>query len=145
MSNGVRGPCAGEGRRGGFRFRSLRTARIAAIPIASLGQSQREEFVGEANLKEILVYFHTAWDSLTRSTTSCSKVADAKLLAAPVRHLPAGFDLPTEPDRMQRDGKVTVARLPVVMQQLATVDLESGPAAGIALPRERVHSAGRAF
>jgi alpha,alpha-trehalase len=115
----------GERRRGGFRFRSLSAALIAAVSVASLGQSRPEPLAGNSPLKGILTYIQTAWDSLTRSTSSCGGVADSKLLAAPVVYLPAGFDQPRELDQMQRDCAVKVAHLPQVIHQLGATDVES--------------------
>jgi hypothetical protein len=126
MSDGMRGAwlSAGERRRGGFRFRSLHAALLAAVSVASLGQTRPERLAGNSTLKGILTYIQTAWDSLTRSTTSCGGVADSKLLAAPVVYLPTGFDQPRELDQMQRDCAVKVAHLPQVIHQLGTTDVE---------------------
>src|SRR5579863_1280116 len=126
MSDGMRGSwLRAERRRGGFRFRSLRAALIAAVSIASLGQSQPEPLARNSSLNGILTYIQTAWDSLTRSTSSCGGVADSKLLAAPVVYLPAGYAQPRELDQMQRDCAVKVAHLPQVIHQLGTTDVES--------------------
>jgi alpha,alpha-trehalase len=127
MSDGIWGSwlSAGKRRRGSFAFRALRTALIATISIATLGQSRPEAVAANSSLKEILTYIHTAWDSLTRSTTSCSGIADSKLVAEPVLYLPAGFEQPRELDQMQRTCKVRVAHLPQVIHQLGNTDVES--------------------
>jgi alpha,alpha-trehalase len=127
MSDGIRGSwlSAGKRRRRSFPFRALRTALMATISIATLGQSRPEPVAANSSLKEILTYIHTAWDSLTRSTTSCGGIADSKLIAEPVLYLPAGFEQPRELDEMQRICKVRVTHLPQVIHQLGNTDVES--------------------
>jgi alpha,alpha-trehalase len=131
MSSGVGGSWLSsvERCRGGFRFRSLCTALIAAISIASPGaspgQSQREQFAGDANLKEILAYIHNGWDSLTRSTSSCGGVPDSKLSAAQVLYLPAELPQPQELDQMQSRCGTKVERLPEAIHELGTIDAAS--------------------
>jgi alpha,alpha-trehalase len=131
MSSGVGGSwrSAGERPRGGLGFRSLCTALIAAITIvgpgASPGQSQGDQFAGDANLKEILAYIHNGWDSLTRSTSSCAGVPDSKLSAAQVLYLPAEMPQPQELDQMQSRCGTKVERLPEAIHELGTIDAAS--------------------
>jgi alpha,alpha-trehalase len=95
------------------RFGNLLTRFVPAAPlivlilaifaVASSGQSQPEPSAGKAHLNEILAYIHTAWDSLTRSTSSCGAIADSKLSSAPVLYLPADFEEPPELDKMRHN------------------------------------------
>jgi alpha,alpha-trehalase len=107
------------------RFLSATLVAILFLFIAPLGQAQPVPIAGDANLNRILAYIHTGWDSLTRSTSSCSALADPKLSAAPVLYLPAGFEQPRELDQMERDCKVTIAHLPQVIHQLGATDADS--------------------
>jgi alpha,alpha-trehalase len=122
---------ARERRRGNFRMRSLAPALFLLLSISIPGQSPPTRLSAEANLKEILAYIHTGWDSLTRSTSSCGAVTDTKLSAAPVIYLPAGFEFPQELTQMQRDCQVKVAYLPQVIHQLGTTDVGSIQPAGL--------------
>jgi alpha,alpha-trehalase len=97
----------------------------AFVAIAALAQSPPERVDGEAKLNGILTYIHAGWDSLTRSTNSCSGVSDPKLAGAPVLYLPFGFEKPPELGQMERGCKVTVAHLPQVIHQLGTTDADS--------------------
>jgi alpha,alpha-trehalase len=127
MSSGVGGSwrSAGKRSRGSFRFRALCTVLIAAIFIASPGQSQPEQFAGDANLKEILAYIHNGWDSLTRSTSSCAGVPDSKLSATQVLYLPAELPQPQELDQMQSRCGTKIERLPEAIHELGTIDAAS--------------------
>jgi alpha,alpha-trehalase len=98
---------------------------IAILSIAAWGQSQPENGSANATLNDILVYIHTGWDSLTRSTSACGAVADTKLSAASVLYLPANFQEPKELEQMQRECKVRVAHLPQVIVKLGTTDAGS--------------------
>jgi alpha,alpha-trehalase len=122
---------ARERRRGNFRMRSLAPALFLLLSISIPGQSPPARLSAEANLKEILAYIHTGWDSLTRSTSSCGAVTDTKLSAAPVIYLPAGSEFPRELTQMQRDCQVKVAYLPQVIHQLGTTDVGSIQPAGL--------------
>lgn len=75
-------------------------------------------------LQDILSYIHTSWDSLTRSTTSCSGIADPKLSTSPVLYLPADFSEPDEVKRMRRECGVNVESLPPVAHKPATPELD---------------------
>jgi alpha,alpha-trehalase len=93
----------------------------AAFP----GQSQPLPAFADANFEAILAYIHNGWDSLTRSTSSCSGVSDPKLATAPVLYLPTDYRTPPALEEMQHDCKVTIAHLPHVIHQLGSTDVES--------------------
>ena len=89
------------------------------------GQSQPLPAFADANFDTILAYIHNGWDSLTRSTNSCSGVSDPKLATAPVLYLPTDYRTPPSLEEMQHDCKVTIAHLPHVIHQLGSTDVES--------------------
>src|ERR1700688_4392092 len=91
---------------------------VAILSVAASAQSLSD--ISPTNLKDILAYIHTGWDSLTRSTNSCAALADSKLSAAPILYLPAGFQEPKELDQVQHDCKVRVANLPQVIHKIGT-------------------------
>jgi alpha,alpha-trehalase len=101
--------------------------RVCVVLLLSpaLGQSQRENSSPDSNLHELLAYIHNGWDSLTRSTSSCSGISDPKLSAAPFLYLPADFTEPRQVENMQRECGVKVAHLPQVIHHLGTTDAEA--------------------
>src|ERR1700686_5264125 len=102
----------------GIRERCIQSTPIRCLlfafllsSIAALGQTHSQptahnEYTNEhhdQHLTEILSYIRTGWDSLTRSTNSCSAVSDTKFSSAPVLYLPADFPQPGDLDQLQRD------------------------------------------
>jgi len=81
---------------------------------ASPGDTGGRAAARDPSLNGILAYIHGAWDSLTRSTTTCSGIQDPKLRAAPVLYLPSGFPEPPEVERMRRKCGVRVESLPPI-------------------------------
>jgi alpha,alpha-trehalase len=113
------------GRLSRLRIPFLGASLIAILSIAAAGQSEPDHPTAETGLTDILAYIHTAWDSLTRSTSSCGAVSDPKMSAAPVVYLPADFSFPRELHELQRNCKVTLGHLPQVIHQLGTADLDA--------------------
>lgn len=108
-----------------LRVRSLHVALATLLSVAAFGQSQVGPIARDPTLDEILAYIHAGWDSLTRSTNSCTAVSDTKLSTLPVLYLPTGFDQPRELEQLQRNCAVTIAHLPHVIHQLGSTDVES--------------------
>src|SRR5436190_12340458 len=112
-------------------------ARCAAFAFATLSiaaaraQAPQSSHPKDAHLQDILSYIHSGWDSLTRSTTSCSGIADPKLSAAPVLYLPAGFSKPGEVEKMQRECGVKVATLPRITHKAGSSELDWIQPAGL--------------
>lgn len=109
-----------------------RPLRVRLLPFVILGlslsgfaQSRGGDLERDPNLKEILSYIHTSWDSLTRSTTSCVGVPDPKLAARSVIYLPADLPEPKELEDMNAKCKVSILHLPSVIHQLGSSDVES--------------------
>jgi len=98
----------------------------------------------DAGLNKIVAYIHGAWDSLTRSTTSCTGITDPKLSATPVLYLPADFKDPAELRTMREQCHVDVEQLPVVANHTDASHLESiHPAGLLYLPNKYVVPGGR--
>jgi len=116
---------AAWGRRSRFRIPFLGATLIGILSIAALGQSEPDHPAAETGLRDILAYIHKAWDSLTRSTSSCGAVSDPKMSAAPVVYLPADLSPPRELDELQRTCKVRLGHLPQVVHQLGTANVDA--------------------
>src|SRR5262249_19613634 len=103
----------------------------ALVVLAALAQSRPQTSPSHAGLESILTYIHTGWDSLTRSTTTCSGISDPKLLVAPVLYLPAGFTKPKEVEQMQRECGVKLASLPPITHKGGSPELDWIEPAGL--------------
>lgn len=68
-------------------------------------------------LRTILDYISSGWETLTRSTTSCTGVADAKLTQSSTLYVPADFPIPTELSRALQECSVSAKRLPFVIRK----------------------------
>jgi alpha,alpha-trehalase len=98
----------------------------------------------EPNPVATLNYIHSAWDTLTRSTTDCHSLIDIKVNANPVLYLPANFPAPREVAEVEQKCHVKVARLPRRIEKLGDVRPEELPAAGLLyLPNPYVVPGGR--
>src|SRR5215469_8798775 len=76
-------------------------------------------------LAPIREYIHTAWDSLTRSMTSCDSIVDPKVAAPAVLYLPADFPVPPAVTKLEKNCKVDIKHLPVVITRPGQVDPET--------------------
>jgi alpha,alpha-trehalase len=145
MSNEMQESWSGTARR--FRTFATRATPLACavlVVAAAVGQSSPASPPAAAQLGDILAYIHTGWDSLTRSTTSCSGISDPKLSAAPVLYLPAGFSEPDNVKQMQQQCAVSVSTLRTVTHNAASSHLdEIQPAGLLYLPNKYVVPGGR--
>jgi alpha,alpha-trehalase len=98
---------------------------IVVLTLPGVAQSQGGSSDRNPNLKEILNYIHTSWDSLTRSTTSCVGVADPKLVAPSIIYLPADFHEPKELEETSTKCKATITHLAHVIHQIGSSDVQS--------------------
>ena len=127
-----------------LRRRLLSLALVAAAWTCCSGQSRDQRYDRDPNLKEILDYIHSGWDSLTRSTASCTGVPDPKVAAPPVIYLPADLQEPKELQDMQSHCKVTISHLPYVIHQLGSGAVEPiRPPGVLYLPNKYVVPGGR--
>jgi len=106
------------------RFRLLPLAFLTLLAVSSSAQAPEQNLDRDPNLKGILAYIHSGWDSLTRSTTSCIGVPDPKVAAPSVVYLPADFPEPKELQEMKGKCRVTVTHLPAVIHQLGSGTVE---------------------
>lgn len=97
----------------------ITTAGAALTPTPALGQSSPSQ---AQELKPILDYISTAWDTLTRSMTDCQSLVDPKMKVAPVLYLPAGMAEPPALQKLTSDCKVRIEHLPVEIHRLGEVD-----------------------
>jgi alpha,alpha-trehalase len=107
--------------------------------------AQSNTATGTGNgLDQISAYIHAGWDSLSRSTSSCSGVTDPKVLTVPVLYLPADMKAPAEVVAMQRECRVDVEHLPAIASHAAAGTLESIQPPGLLyLPNKYVVPGGR--
>lgn len=62
--------------------------------------------------QELVLYIHNAWQSLTRSMSDCSSLADPKLKTQPVLYVPFDFQVPADDLRRIQRCKITLQKLP---------------------------------
>src|SRR5947209_16351168 len=75
-------------------------------------------------LKPILNYISQAWDTLTRSMTSCESIVDPKIAETPVLYLPAGLEEPASVRELSGKCKGRIEHLPRKIYRLG--ELTSG-------------------
>ena len=78
-----------------------------------------------AKLGDILQYISQGWNTLTRSTTECSSVADPKLTTKPVIYLPADLPTPASITALQKQCAVEIEHLPKVIHSPGEIDVLS--------------------
>jgi alpha,alpha-trehalase len=71
--------------------------------------------VHSPKLQPILDYISSGWNTLTRSTTSCAGVADAKLSQPSVLYLPADFAIPSALKGLSPQCGIRVEHLPFLI------------------------------
>src|SRR5438874_13208328 len=132
MSNGMQEAWSKSVRRAGSFWARCAAFAFATLSIAAArAQVLQSSHTPDAHLQDILSYIHSGWDSLTRSTTSCSGIADPKLSAAPVLYLPAGFSVPGEVEKMKRECGVKVASLPPITHKAGSPEMDWIQPAGL--------------
>jgi len=95
-------------------------------------------------LAAILDYISSAWDALTRSTSTCEGVGDSKLLSPPVLYLPADFPVPPELHKRSAQEGVRILHLPAAIQKPGQTDGdELQPPGLLFLPNPYVVPGGR--
>jgi alpha,alpha-trehalase len=93
---------------------------------------------------ETLRYIHAAWETLTRSTTDCASLADAKVGTTPVLYMPAEVPAPEDVTAAEQKCHVEVMALPRRIEKLGEVMPQSLPAQGLLyLPNPYVVPGGR--
>src|ERR1700729_3644660 len=100
-------------RRRAFVWRSLVAVTVAfgmPMQLPAAGPSAPEQ---RQELKPILDYIATAWDTLTRSITDCQSVVDPKIRVAAVLYLPAGMAEPAAVRKLSSECNVRIEHLPL--------------------------------
>jgi alpha,alpha-trehalase len=103
-------------------FRTHQSVFISILAvILSAAPAHAQEATGPG-LKPLLSYISSAWDTLTRSMTSCDTLVDPKLKASPVLYLPKDFAEPPAVQKLATDCNVRVEHLPVEIHTLGEID-----------------------
>ena len=102
-----------------LRWLVLFTVACWITQIPAVGQSTSPQ--GQ-ELKPILDYISTAWDTLTRSITDCQSLVDPKMKVAAVLYLPAGMAEPAAVRKLTSECNVRIEHLPVEIHRLGEVD-----------------------
>jgi alpha,alpha-trehalase len=112
-----------------------------ALPHSALAQGSAPQASG---LGPVTKYIDGAWDTLTRSMTECTSVADSKLPDAPVLYLPADFPVPPAVEKLSKDCGVDIEHLPKALHQLGEIDTSKFRPHGLLyLPNQYVVPGGR--
>lgn len=111
-----------------------------AAPPPQENAAQHAQPDPEATLR----YIHSAWDTLTRSTTDCHSLVDIKVTTSPVLYLPAEVAMPAEVSDAAQKCNVKVVRLPRKIEKIADVRPDEIAAPGLLyLPNPYVVPGGR--
>lgn len=113
-----------------------------AIAVAMSGIAQNPPSASK-EAPPIDSYIHTAWDTLTRSMTSCSSLVDPKLTTKPILYLPQDVPMPKELAALKAC-QVQVQRLPKKIESFGEIKESEIPAPGLLyLPNPYVVPGGR--
>ena len=104
---------------------------LLALACPATGSIPRAGTNGERGLDPILTYISSGWGKLTRSLSRCDTVVDPKLSTASVLYLPARYPLPAAVDKLERDCRVKVRRLPIVIERPGQINAEQIDPAGL--------------
>jgi alpha,alpha-trehalase len=96
-----------------------------------------------AGLTPILAYIDGAWETLSRSMSSCDTVVDPKLVEGSVLYLPAGFPKPDSVHNLQQRCRVQVSELPAAITGPGQVSTNITPPGLLYLPNRYVVPGGR--
>jgi alpha,alpha-trehalase len=77
---------------------------------------------GAPPLTQIHSYISSGWDSLTRTVTDCSTVADPKLTQGSVLYVPADFQAPQVIQQLEAKCNIAVKHLPAVIHHPGQLD-----------------------
>ena len=99
---------------------------LLALACPATGSIPRAGTNGERGLDPILTYISSGWGKLTRSLSRCDTVVDPKLSTASVLYLPARYPPPAAVDKLEKDCRVKVRRLPIVIEHIK-YSLKKGP------------------
>ena len=118
------------------------------LAVSAIANAQGTEAVvpptNPPNPAATLAYIHSAWETLTRSTTDCHSLIDIKVTANPILYLPAEIPAPPQVSEVEQKCHVKVVSLPRRIEKLGDVRPEELPAPGLLyLPHPYVVPGGR--
>jgi alpha,alpha-trehalase len=124
---------------------ALAATLAATAPPATL---QAQQASATPDPDATLRYIHAAWDTLTRSVTSCDSFADVKVentaAARPVLYLPAEIPVPPKVKALEQSCNVRVLALPRRIEKIGDVRPEELRTAGLLyLPNPYIVPGGR--
>jgi alpha,alpha-trehalase len=107
-----------------FRGHSEFTASLLCLSMVIVEASAvaQDTAPRQHGLDTIQTYIASGWDVLTRSITDCNTIVDPKLPTASVLYVPAGFEVSSEMQQLERRCNVRVQHLPKVIHRLAEID-----------------------
>jgi alpha,alpha-trehalase len=126
----------------------MKLIRLMILAACAAGSAQAP-VAGVPDSAQTLAYIHAAWDTLTRSMTDCSSLADVKIDstqagAIPVLYLPAEVPAPPEVTAAEQKCHVRVIALPRRIEKLGDVMPEQMSTPGLLyLPNPYVVPGGR--
>ena len=128
-----------------MKLHHLLSLLVAAIPVQPVQAPQNSPAAAtQPDPQATLNYIHSAWDTLTRSTTDCHSLVDIKVAANPVLYLPAGFSEPSDVAGAAERCHVRVAPLPRPIDKIGDVQPAQLSAEGLLyLPNPYVVPGGR--
>src|SRR5215471_17949912 len=97
------------------RKRSIGSVLFVLLVACSGVWAQHPPAAARDGLAPIRDYIRRGWDTLTRSMTSCDSIVDPKVAAPAVLYLPADFPVPSAVNKLEKNCKVDVKHLPVVI------------------------------
>jgi alpha,alpha-trehalase len=132
-------------------FRSWRGKRLAsalfflfAICASVPTQAQGVPGSDAKDLKPILDYISSAWDTLTRSMSDCKSVVDPKISAHSVLYLPKEMPEPASVQTLSKNCNVRVEHLPMEIHRLGEISTSNiDPPGLLYLPNKYVVPGGR--
>src|SRR5450755_1986074 len=103
-------------------LRKDQSALICILAFIFFSSPAHAQETAGPGLKPILTYISSAWDTLTRSMSSCDSLVDPKLKAAPVLYLPKDLPEPPAVQKLASDCNVHIEHLPIEIHTLGEID-----------------------
>jgi len=103
-------------------LRKHQSALICILAFIFFSSPAHAQETAGPGLKPILTYISSAWDTLTRSMSSCDSLVDPKLKAAPVLYLPKDLPEPPAVQKLASDCNVHIEHLPIEIHTLGEID-----------------------
>jgi alpha,alpha-trehalase len=95
---------------------------LVSTPGWSQGEKRNQPL--PEGLTPIRQYIDSAWDSLTRSMSTCKSLVDPKLAGSSVLYLPADYPVPASVSKLKSECNIQVEHLPVVIHHPGEIDAQ---------------------